>query len=299
MYNLINNRFTSKYDGFKETSLFKVLKWRISNIKTTKRIVDYKLKVARDLELINSKKDFISWLGHSTFLIQIDGFRIITDPVMFNVPMFKRKVEFPYSVDELGQIDYILISHSHYDHLDIKSIKLLSKFSPTLITPLKMGRYLKSISNIKIIELDWFSKIKVSNDLTINFLPAKHWGRRGVFDTNKTLWGSFLINDIYFAGDTSYFSHFKEIGEKFKISKALMPIGAYKPEEIMKSNHMNPKEAIQGSLDLKADEVIPMHFGTFKLSDEDFDEPIKLAYQESKAHNIKLKELNIGSGIYL
>ena len=299
MYRLENSRFVSQYDGFKDISLLKVIKWRISNISFQKKQIDYRLNIEKNLEMITSSKDFISWLGHSTFLIQIDGARIITDPIMFDIPMFKRQVSFPYSIDELKDIDYILISHSHYDHLDLKSIKLLSQFSPKVITPLKMSRYLKSVENIDIVEMDWFQDLHVSSNLTITFLPAKHWGRRGVFDTNKTLWGSFLIRDIYFAGDTSYFSHFQEIGKKFKISKALMPIGAYKPQFIMKSNHMNPQESIQGALDLKADEVIPMHFGTFKLSDEDFDEPIRLANEESLKNKIPLRELNVGAGIYL
>ena len=158
----------------------------------------------------------------------------------------------------------------------------------------------KNQQRTPLSELGEFGLIdRLTKDFKITLLPAKHWGRRGLSDTNKTLWGSFLIKDIYFAGDTSYSSHFKEIGEKYKIRKALMPIGAYKPEFIMKSNHMNPQEAIQGSLDLKADEVIPMHYGTFKLSDEDFGEPIIWATEESLKQKISLKRLDVGEGVEL
>ena len=206
----------------------------------------------------------------------------MTDPVFGDIYFHKRISEIPYKIEELGEISFILISHSHYDHLDIKSIRAIQNHSPrvTIISTLGMSKYFKNL-NLRVIELDWFESFEI-DEVKIVMLPAKHWGRRTAFDLNKSLWGSFLIDKIYFAGDTSYSEHFKIIGNKYQIDIALMPIGAYKPEHIMKHNHMNPIEAIKGSIDLKAINVIPMHYGTFKLSDELLSEPLQLFIKRQK-----------------
>jgi L-ascorbate metabolism protein UlaG (beta-lactamase superfamily) len=280
MYKIVNGRFISKYDGFQNIDFFTILKWQLSKI-GKRKAENYKLEILK--EKLPTSSNFISWLGHSTLLIQIDGVRVLTDPVFGDIPFFKRRVEFPYSLEELGKIDYTLISHSHYDHLDLNSLK---KLDSKIVAPLNMGKYLKGLD---FVELDWFESLP---DFPITLLPAKHWGRRTAFDTNRTLWGSYLIRDIYFAGDTSYSDHFLEIGKKFDIKIALMPIGAYKPEKIMRNNHINPKEAVQGSLDLKAEFMIPIHYGTFKLSDEPMAEPLEWARKE--AVKVNLKALKIG-----
>jgi L-ascorbate metabolism protein UlaG (beta-lactamase superfamily) len=298
LHNFENGRFQSKFDGFKEITFLDVLKWKFRTFGKRPHNT-YKLESVDDSEKLRGSNDFICWLGHSSFIIQIDGKRIITDPVFGDVPLHKRLVDFPYKIEDLGEIDYILISHSHYDHLDLKSVELISQFSKSakIVTPLNLSRYLKDI-DLEIVELDWFGDL-IDQDLKITFLPAKHWGRRGAFDLNRTLWGSFLINSIYFAGDTSYSEHFKEIGEKFKVDISLMPIGAYKPEEIMKSNHINPMEAVKGSLDLKTSKTIPMHYGTFRLSDEPLSEPIEWFQKEASRNSLDFNILKIGEVLFL
>ncbi len=295
-YKIYRNRFYSRFNGFKNISFLNVLKWRFSklankNLDETREIIYPEIN--REHDKLNTDQDFIIWLGHSTFLIQINKIKILTDPVFGNIPLFKRKTETAYSIDEIGKIDLIVISHSHYDHLDLKSIKQFEKFAPKILAPLKTKKYFNNIKNMEIIEMDWFESIKF-DEVEIIFLPAKHWSRRSLFDLNKTLWGSFLIKNIYFAGDTAYSEHFKIIGNKYKIKYALMPIGAYKPEIIMKNNHVNPEESINGFIDLKAEIFIPMHYGTFKLSDEPMDEPLKLTKELSEKYLINLKTLKIG-----
>jgi L-ascorbate metabolism protein UlaG (beta-lactamase superfamily) len=292
LYQYRKGKFISKYDGFNNLSLKDILKWKLFN-RAKRRVESYSPKIDNQIDKMGNSADYISWMGHSTFIINIGGKRVMTDPVFGSVPLHKRRVQFPYKIEELPHIDYILISHAHYDHLDINSIKTLSKFKPKVIVPLGISRYLKGVSDIEIIELEWFQALK-ENEIEITLLPAKHWSRRGAFDLNRTLWGSFLINSIYFAGDTSYSDHFRMVGEKYSIKIALMPIGAYQPEYIMKHNHINPEEALRGSFDLNAEITIPMHYGTFKLSDEDIDEPIQWFHSRAKETQQKVKELNIG-----
>lgn len=296
LYSYKKGRFFSEFDGFQNLSFRDILKWKFN---TRGKISDenYTLTTVNEIEKLHSSKNYISWLGHSTFIIRVNNKILITDPLFGDVPLHKRRVNFPYKIEELPKVDYILISHSHYDHLDISSIKQLSKFNPKVIAPLGTGRYLQKIANIEVIELEWFQSIK--DNIQIRLLPAKHWGRRGAFDLNKTLWGSFLIDSIYFAGDTSYSNHFKMIGDKYQIDIALLPIGAYRPEYIMKSNHINPAEAIQGALDLKTRLTIPMHYGTFKLSDEPMSEPIEWFKREAKEKSVDYKTFNIGEVFFL
>ncbi len=182
LYTVKKGRFTSKYDGFQNLSFRDILKWKLSARGQTKED-DYTLKTLREIEKLHSSKDYISWLGHSTFLIQIGGKRVITDPVFGDIPLHNRRVKVPYTIDELPKIDYIVISHSHYDHLHIESLKALAKFKPKIIVPLGIGRYLKKIKSIEIIELDWFQSIKDGLDITL--LPGEEprRKRRGFLET--------------------------------------------------------------------------------------------------------------------
>jgi L-ascorbate metabolism protein UlaG (beta-lactamase superfamily) len=289
-----NGRFHSKYDGFKNISFRDILKWKFET--RGKKMENFQLEKKIEIEKLKTEKDYIVWFGHSTFLIQIHGERVITDPVFGDVPLHKRISPIPYPVSDLPKIDYVLISHSHYDHLDISSIKSISKFSnPKILVPIGIKKYLEKFKNV--FELDWFESL--NDNLKIKFLPAKHWGRRGAFDLNRSLWGSFLIENIYFAGDTSYSDHFKIIGNSEKVDIALIPIGAYKPEKIMKNNHINPMEAVQSSLDLGVNFAIPMHYGTFKLSDEPLAEPKELFLKEAKEKNLNIKTPKLGEVLYL
>lgn len=271
-------RYSNHLDSSKALSLVNVIKWQLFKSRHFRQETS-SLLVMNQKDKLSSKKDFICWLGHASFLIQIDKKRILLDPVLGDIPFYKRLIPSPYSHQELGEIDYIFISHTHYDHFDKPSIQKLLDKNATFITPLGMEYYLKKIDkNINVKTFDWYQSLS-DDSVKLSFVPAKHWGRRGLLDTNRALWGGLVIESsqqsIYFSGDTAYEQHFKEIGLKYKIDYALLPIGAYSPREVMSHNHLNPQEAYQAFLDLRANSIIPMHYGTFKLTDEPLDEPEK------------------------
>ena len=277
MMNYINGKFIGKYDSSKNISIWSILKWKLTRKRKKYDITP--LDVINESEKLTKSGDFVCWLSHASFLIQLGGKRIIIDPVLGDIPFYKRQINFPYTAIELGSIDYLLISHSHYDHFDKASLKLLSPHIKKAVIPLNMSKLFKNIiPSLDSYELDLYSTLK-ENGMSITLVPAKHWSRRGIFDKNHILWGGYIIEykdkTIYFAGDTAVGSHFKEIGDRYDIDIALLPIGAYRPEFIMKSNHLNPKEAYESFMDLKAKMMIPMHYGTFMLSDEPLDEPLQ------------------------
>lgn len=227
-----------------------------------------------------------TFINHSTFLIELQDLKIIADPVYseraspvsFLGPKRVKEPGLPFDV--LPAIDVVLVSHNHYDHLDIDTLKRLDeKFHPLFIVPIGNGKYLseEGIQNVK--ELDWWEDIKVK-ETTITLAPAIHWSARGVWDKNDALWGSFMIVNeqakIYFAADTGYGSHFREIQLRFgPPDLALLPIGAYKPEWFMQDYHISPYEAVMAHKDLGASRSIGMHYGTFQMADEGIDEPVE------------------------
>jgi len=296
---IVNNEFVGLKSSDK--SIFEILKWKFSiNPKRKQKDNEsYQLEVLKNSKILNSKDDYICWLGHASFLIQIDGKKIITDPCLTSPPLTTRYTELPFKIEDINP-DYLLISHGHYDHLDSDTIKYFH--NSTALVPLKMSSIIKNInSTIKIQEAGWFQKYDINEKFQIYFMPSYHWHKRTLIDANQVLWGSYIIKTqyktIYFAGDTGYNSHFKEIGNLFDIDIALLPIGAYAPRWFMKDNHMNPKDAIQAFSDLKAKELIPMHFGTFDLTDEPMGEPEELIKKFGINENLKF--IKIGEKISL
>jgi len=199
--------------------------------------------------------------------------------------------------------DIILISHGHYDHLDIKSLEALNIYAKDtqVIMPLNLSTYLKSGANV--VELDWYESYKNAG-ITIEAVPASHWHRRGVFDFNRALWCSFIIKSknrtLFFAGDTAMDAHFAEIKQKCTpIDIALLPIGAYEPKEIMKDNHMNPQEALESAKILGVKEMIPYHYATFKLTEEPIGEPHSWIKRLSIDSKIDISILDVGEIIRL
>lgn len=262
-----------------------LLKWQVmKNPQKLEKKHDYwRLPIDYHSGFLKSKKDCIVWLGHSSFFIRIAGVTILIDPVFYNVSFLKRKSELPIQPDLLKGIDYILISHDHRDHCDAKSLKLLAKNNPDAVylTGLSMDPLLKKITKSnKIQAAGWYQKYDINSDLKIYFTPSKHWGRRTFNDMNSRLWGGFVIQSaektIYFSGDSGYGGHFSDLAEIFpKIDYAIIGIGAYKPLFFMSPIHLSPLDAVQAFKDLKAQEMIPMHYGTFDLSDEPLGDPIK------------------------
>ena len=268
----MNDRYTSP-----KLSLKTLLKWQLS--KTFSKRPKATLSVSIIPQDTLPEGEYALWLGHATLWLNIGGTTIAVDPVLGDIPLYKRQAPLPIPKEAL-RADIILLTHAHYDHYDAASVDYLLKQNPEtiIVAPLGFWRYLRGkIDRERCFELEWWESL-MAGGLFITLTPSLHWSKRRVFDTNKALWGGYVIqnNDhtLYHSGDSAYGEHFKEIGEKFDIDEAFVGIGAYKPEEIMQYNHTNPPEALQAGIDLRAKALIPIHFGTFILSDESLEEPI-------------------------
>lgn len=274
-----------------------VLRWKTGKNpqKDEKEADTFSLDVIADTSFLNSADDVIVWLGHATFYIRIAGVSFITDPIFYNASIVKRKSALPFDPALIKNLNYILISHNHRDHCDKKSLKLLSQNNPgaVLLAGLSMKPLLSNWVDNKIQEAGWFQKYMLPSHISVVFLPAQHWSKRGLTDTNKRLWGSFFIEvgskKLYFAGDTGWGSHFAYIGKTFgPIDVCFLPVGAYSPRWFMKSSHIDPQQAVEAFSQLKGKLFLPMHFGTFDLSDEPMGEPSRLVKEESgKLENSK------------
>lgn len=294
---IIDGVFQNLYGSSGGESFWKVLKWRFSSNKQkeTKAAEKHSMPVTEASKVLQDKEDYILWLGHASWLIQINGKKILTDPCLTSPPFVKRLTKLPLPIEAIKP-DYLLISHGHFDHLDSDTLEHFS--GATALIPLNMTKLIKKMNpEIKCHEAGWYQRYENEDDFQVTFLPAHHWHRRGSTDYNKVLWGSFLIQskgeNIYFGGDSAYSRHFKDIGELVgHIDTAILPIAAYAPRWFMKSSHINPEEAMMAFRDLKAKRMIPMHYGTFDLSDEPLGEPVQLLKNISKQENVTF--LSIG-----
>ncbi len=240
----------------------------------------------------------VTFIGHATFLIQTATGNILTDPMYSDRAgpfglLGPRRVRQPaVRFDDLPPISTVLLSHNHYDHCDRRTLaRLARRFDPTVVTPLGNGALVKSTGLRKVEELDWWQDAKTS-PLPLTLTPAHHFSARTPFDRNRALWGGFTIDvaerRIYFAGDSAYAPFFREVRRRLgQIDLALLPIGAYEPRWFMRSVHMNPAEAVQAHLDLEAAASVAMHFGTFQLTTEGIDEPVRALEQARLAHHLE------------
>jgi L-ascorbate metabolism protein UlaG (beta-lactamase superfamily) len=276
-------RFTN-LDGQPPSGFADVLRWQLWDRLTGKRRVTPDRApvptAAPDLALLASppppgEPARVTWLGHAGFLIQLDGVSLLVDPALMpslfgGIP---RNVPPGVPIEKLPPIDAVLVSHSHYDHLDLPT---LEKVGAPVIAGLGLERFFRD-RHLFATELGWWSSTTVRG-VRITFVPAKHWSRRGLFDMNRTLWGGFVIEGtratLYHSGDTAWFEGFAEIGARFPhLDAALLPIGAYDPAWFMEKQHMNPEQALRAFQALGARTFVAMHWGTFKLADEPLDEP--------------------------
>lgn len=230
----------------------------------------------------SSINPIITWIGHSSFLIQVSGFNILIDPIFEDLIFFYKR-NFPpgISFDDLPKIDFILISHNHGDHFNKKTLLKLKKHNSTILIPKGLRGWFDKNNFKEVYEKEWWQSYSINENLKFDFLPAVHWSGQSPFDINKSICGSWMISaadkNIYFAGDTAYGDHFKQIATRYNsIDLALIPISPCKPREYVKESHIDAKEAIRVFLELNAKHFIPMHWGTFRINLDRFDEPIQL-----------------------
>ena len=246
----------------------------------------------------------VTFIGHSTFLIQTAAGNIITDPMLskragpFGVVGPRRVRQPAVALEHLPPITIVLLSHNHYDHCDLPTLAALaSRFDPVVVTPLGNGSLVRSAGIRRVEELDWWQQTTVAG-VPITLTPAHHFSARGPFDRNRALWGGFVFRAgdarLYFAGDTAYGTFFTDIrGRLGSPDLALLPIGAYEPRWFMRSVHMNPVEAVKAHLDLEAAESIGMHFGTFQLTTEGIDEPLRALDEARRASAVDRQRFNV------
>ena len=280
--NLINSYEKTEVTMIKKSRL-EFFKWRFTRTEPDRVAIDVS-KEWKNFDF-SSESAYSIWIGHSTFLVNNGDTTILFDPmfskyaspVSFAGP--KRLIDPAMEISDLPKIDVIAISHNHYDHLDIPSLKAIHKLQPDSIFLVPKGdkKLLQKhgIKNVK--EFEWWESIKINNS-DFHFVPVQHWSARTPWDTNESLWGGWVSTNqsltIFHAGDTGYADLFKDIKEKFNpIDYAFIPIGAYAPRDFMKISHVNPEEALQISIDMGAKKSFGMHWGTFILSDEPVLDP--------------------------
>jgi len=239
----------------------------------------------------NTSQPTVTWIGHSTLLVQLDGVNFLTDPTWagrsgpFSGLVGVGRYTAPaISFDDLPHIDFVLISHDHYDHLDEPTVRhLAAKFNPRFVVPLGIKAWLADRGITNAVELDWGESVTIDG-LTVVCTPAQHGSGRTLVDQGRRLWASWAVlgsKRFYFAGDTGYYQHFKEIGDALgPFDLAALPIGSYTPRALAKPVHMSPEEALQAWVDLRAAKFLGIHWGTFELAREPYDEPPRRIAQE-------------------
>lgn len=306
---LLNGRFLN-YRKSTPPKLKDILRWQFSSNpeRARNKHSSYHPDLIEDQCIFDKSLDKIVWLGHASFLLTLNGKNILVDPVFKHVPLVKRRVKIPFQINDYTEIDYVLITHAHFDHLDRRTLIKLAKLNPQMqiYCGLQTAATLQKWKiNNRIIEAGWFQKFPDNQDgLEFYFLPAQHWSNRSLKDRNRRLWGSFIVKSsqttLYLMGDSAYSEHFKVISKLFpSIDYAILGVGAYTPQYIMQTSHLNPAEAQQAFYDLAAQKLIPMHYGTFILADEPVAEPITKTRELFAKNPEQLCELSIGELLVL
>jgi len=257
------------------------------------------------LSILEDKSESIRfiWFGHSTILLEIDSIRILIDPVFSDhaspLPFMVTRFQPPvFTIDKIEDIDIILISHDHYDHLDYKTISKLKHRNLQFIVPLGVGAHLEywGIESTKIKELDWWGSISFK-DLVLTCTPAQHFSGRGILNGNTTLWASWAIQgkqqNVYFSGDSGYGKHYKQIGDRLgPFDITFLENGAYSPD--WKFVHQLPEEGIQAHLDLKGNTLVPIHWGMFDLALHTWHDPITRITKEANKKGVNIITPKLG-----
>ena len=296
-----NNYISNEKKSIDKIKFFEFFFDNIFNPPKKKKFVSVDI----DNKIYKKNLSLLTWSGHSTFLFQKKNINIIIDPQFSKraspLPFIGPKRYMPSTLnpENLPEIDFVAISHNHYDHLDIPSLKALQKKFPDVnyLVPLGDRKLLEKNGIKKVIEFDWWQSFKI-DDVEFVFTPVQHWSKRTFSDRNKSLWGGWWINidDYKFLhlGDTGYTTDFIDIKNKLgKPDLVAIPIGAYKPRNIMRLSHLNPEEAVKTFIDLEADKAVSMHWGTFILSQENVDDPVIDLKKEILKHKIDQKDFLI------
>ena len=303
----VTDHFTGKKfvnPGMPERSSGGVLKWLLNRDKDPWPEQPDAFVGARPVTRIEGDSMVLTFVNHSTFLIQTSGLNILTDPVWSERvgPAswlgIKRKRPPGLRFEELPPIDVVLLSHNHYDHLDLPTIrKLVTNHNPLFITPLGVSYLPQSAGGRTARELDWNDTLHITDKLRITCVQAQHFSNRGLLDRDETLWCGYLLHTpfgtTYFCGDSGYGPHFGRIGKQARqdtnqepIKLALLPIGSYKPEWFMAPVHVSPTGAVQAFLDLNATQAVGIHFGTFQQGDDGLYEPVQDLQKALREKNI-------------
>jgi N-acyl-phosphatidylethanolamine-hydrolysing phospholipase D len=239
----------------------------------------------------------MTWIGHATVLVQMDGVTLLTDPIWSNraSPLSfagpRRFVPPALPIDALPPIDAVVVSHNHYDHLDLDTLRALSARGTRFLVPLRVGALLRAEGIGPVDELDWWESRTVGG-VEVHCVPARHWSARSLTDRDETLWAGWAIvgptRRFYFAGDTGYTGSFADIAARLgPFDLVALPIGAYAPPAMMQPVHMNPEEAVQAALDLRATHALGVHYGTFDLTEEPLDEPPRRFHAEGARRGLE------------
>ena len=310
-----DGRFISK----KESSFFKYLMMRQREpdpVSPTTDQID-SIVATPDLELIASSAELprVTWIGHSTSLVQYKDVNFLTDPHLTRYPFYfeffvkPRYTQPALSFEQMPDIDFIVISHNHFDHLDHRTVDMFGD-SVLWYVPLGLKTWFldRGISAERVVELDWWQSHRYNDLVNVTFTPLEHWSKRTPWDTNESLWGGWSVDiagfKSWFAGDTGYHDrYFKDIGERLgPFRLAMIPIGAYAPRYFMKDAHVDTAEAVNIHLEVKSQQTLPIHWGTFEMTLEPFLEPSQKLHEEMEKRGLdqnQFKPVKIGQTLIL
>ncbi|MED3562989.1 MBL fold metallo-hydrolase [Bacillus xiapuensis] len=303
----MKKRYTNMDDVQNKKSFNDMMRWmkeRRSKIKDlTVQIPQSPTKQIKEL-MENKSRTSFTWIGHSAFLIQMNGVNILTDPVWAKRMGVQKRLTAPgIPLEDMPEIDIVVISHGHYDHLDFPTLKKL-KGNPFYFIPIGLGASFCKKGFQRVKEMNWWESTEFMG-LTLHFVPAQHWTRRTLSDINTSHWGGWIFQNEhethYFVGDTGYFRGFMEVGSRFDIDTVLMPIGAYEPEWFMAVSHISPEDSVKAYLELKAKRFIPMHYGAYRLADDTGPEALERllkAWEVSEMPSEQLRVMLIGETIF-